>query len=169
MGPSQKRTEKETKSRAYRQLLKDAKGLADIKVRTASNIFDHLGQAHLNERNADSSLLAREELLRGDPAACVPEELSDKAVARYLASAGELYGEVAIDYLLNSDLPRAFRYLAKASRQYRRASELDPDHDEKLLRQSRAYRENSAAVRHELAKRTLRRRKWSLGLLGRIK
>lgn len=169
MAASQKKAERERKARAYRDLARGLADLAEMYAPKATLIFDCLKKADLNERHATSSELARAELVRENPAAEVPEELSDRALAEYLANAGHLYGTAAVDYVLLADLGRAYRCYRKAAASCRRAAAFYSNGHADWATAAADFAEKAAVVRHELARRSVRRRKWSLGLLHRLR
>jgi hypothetical protein len=169
MATSEKKAERGRKARAYQELAKGLADLAEMYAPKASIIFDCLKKADLNERHATSSELARAELVREDPAAAVPEELSDRALAEYLANAGQLYATAAVDYVLLADLGRAFHCYRKASASCRRAAAFCSNGHAEWAAEATQYREKASLVRQELAQRSIRRRKWSLGLLHRLR
>jgi hypothetical protein len=164
-----KKAEREKKSRAYRELLRSLAPLAGVYVPTSSSVFDCLGKAHLSEQEAISSMLARKSLFREDPSRSAPEELSNGAISAYWANAGDLYGAAATEYVLLSELASAFKCFRKASVQCQQAAELQSPGSSRLLEKLREYKQKAAILRHELARRSLRRKKLSLGLLGRLR
>jgi hypothetical protein len=164
-----KQAERGRKARAYKELAQGLAGLAEMYAPTATIIFECLKKADLNERHATSSELARAELLREDPTAAVPDELSDRTLAEYLANAGHLYATAAVDYVLLADLGRAYRCYRQAASSCRRAAALYGNGSAEWATEAADYRANADLVRHELARRSLRRRKWSLGLLHRLR
>jgi hypothetical protein len=169
MATSEKQAQRERKARAYKNLAKALAELAEMYAPKASIIFDCLKKADLNERHATSSELARAELVREDPAAAVPEELSDRTLAEYLASAGHLYATAAVDYVLLADLGRAYGCFRKASASCRRAAAFCVNGHAEWAAEAAECREKAALVRQELARRSIRRRTWSLGLLHRLR
>lgn len=170
MADLDKTAERERKARAYRDLARSLASVSGMVYHpTASSIFDSLSVAQLNERHARSSQLSREVLFQEDPEASLPEELSDKAISEYLANAGDLYGATATDYVLMSDLPRAFKYFRKAAQHCGRAAALGAENGAKLLEKAEEYKEKTVIVRQELARRSIRRRKLSLGFLARLR
>jgi len=128
-----------------------------------------LSQAHLNEQNAASSQLSRDVLFGENPEATVPDELSDATISEYLASAGGLYEGAATDYMLIYDLPRAFKYYRKAAQNCRKAAEFSTEDGPKLLEKAQEYRDKATVIRQQLARKSLRRRRFSLGFLARLR
>jgi hypothetical protein len=162
-----KKAAREKRRNAYRDFMRGLTSLSGIYAPSASSIFDCLKRADLQQQHAMISQLSRDELFREDPQANAPEELSDQAISAYLAAAGGLYGAAATDCLLIVDLRRAFKYFRKAAHDYRRAVALLGPCDCGLSRSAREYQERAAIVRQELARRTLRRKRLSLGLWKR--
>ncbi len=163
----QKKAERGRKAKAYRDLVRNLAKVSEIYQPTASCIFDFLSRAHLNARLAESSQLARGVFFEENPEARLPEELSDEAISDYLANAGNLYGNAATDYVLVSDPVRAFKYFRKAAQHCRRAADFAAEDGTKLLGAAQEYTDKSAIVRQELARRSIRRRRFSLRFLGR--
>lgn len=163
MADTEKKSERDEKLRAYGDLVKS---LASYRP-TASSIFESLSKARLDERNATSSRLARTTLFGEDPQAALPEEFSDKVISGYFASAGDLYGAAATDYVVISDLAMAFKYFSKAARHCATAAELGAEDAPELLEKARQYKHTAAIVRHKLARKSILRRRLSLGLLAR--
>ncbi|MBN2474909.1 MAG: hypothetical protein JXB62_09905 [Pirellulales bacterium] len=134
---------------------------------SAASILETLSNAHLSERNAASSQLSREVLLREDPQASLPEEFSDKAVVDYLINAGSLYADAAVDYILISDPARAYKYFRKAMLNCRKAVQLSGNNSVELGEKVREYADRAALMRQKVAQKNIRRRRLSLGLLSR--
>lgn len=164
-----KKAERDRRTRAYRDLVKSLAGIYEVHRPTVANIFDCVTKAHLSERNGVSSILSREVLFQEDSQASVPDELSDQAIARHFASAGELYGSAAVDCVLTRQPIRAFKYFRKAAGYTARAARLYIPCDEKLAQKAREYGERAATIRQEVARKTLLRKKLSLGFLGRLR
>jgi len=170
MASIEKKAKRDRRARAYRDFVRSLASISQMTHKaTASSIFDSLSRARLSERHAASSRLARETLFEEDPGANVPEELSDKVISRYLADAGLVYGGAATDYLLVLDLVRAFKYFRKAAQHCTAAAELATEEGPALLEKSREYKGKANMVRQELAKKSVLRRRWSLGFLARIR
>jgi hypothetical protein len=167
MTNDQKTADRDRRARAYRALVRGLARISNIYCPTASSIFDCLSKAHLNEKNALSSGLSREVLFREDPQANVPEELSDKAISGHLANAASLYGAVATDFVATSDLPKAFKYFRRAAAYFRRAAEIRVPCDAELFKNALDYKEKTAVIRQETARRSLLRNRLSLGFLKR--
>ncbi len=165
MANAEKKIERARNIRARVELVRSLAGHRP----SSSSILASLQRAHVDEQHAAGSLLAREVLFKEDPQATMPEELSDKVVAEYLANAGEFYAGAATDYLSTSDLLRAYKYFRKAARQFALADELDVENGQTLREKARRYRDRTAMARQELARRSVRRKRWSLGLLGRVR
>jgi hypothetical protein len=163
MDDSSKQTARRRKSSAYRELARTL-ARAEIYRPTPQSIFDCLTTAQLQEGHARSSQLSRRELARQSPGADVPEELSDAAVAKYLASAAGLYGAAAAKCLRIPDLDRAYKYYRRAWRDCRSAAALQPSGSAELEEEARGYADKTAVVRQRLARRSLCRRRLSLGL-----
>jgi hypothetical protein len=165
----EKTAERRRKAEAYRDLVRRLSGVARIYRPTASSIFDSLSRAQLNERHAESSRLAGETLFRENPEANLPEELSDKAIAQYLASAGDFYGNAATDLILISDLKRAFKYFRKAAECCRRAADVGVEDASPLLEKRQEYLDKAAMVRQALARRRILTRRFGLGFWARLR
>ena len=155
---------REKRSRAFGELVAHLKasagGLSNI-----SRLFALLREANLNENNAVSNGLAREQLFRENPAADLPEEFADRAIARYYVNAACLYGDAASDYVLRNDLKRAFKYYRKAAACYATAAGLLCQSDRECRDKAQDYRERAAALRQRLARKGILRRRLSLGWL----
>lgn len=167
MAGTEKKAERSRKAKAYRHLASTLASVSEVYQPTASSIFTSLNRARLNERNAESSRLARRTFFQENPGASLPEELTDGAISEYLAEAGDLYGKAATDYVLISDLTLAFKYFRKAAQLCRRSAGLAAEDGAKLLEKAQEYGYKSAMVRQELARRSIQRRRFSLGILGR--
>ncbi len=163
MAYPEKKAERSRKAAAYREF---ARSLTGDKP-SASSIFQSLSGARVNQRHATSSRLARETLFGENPEAALPEELSDKAISQYLADAGSLYGSAATDYVCIADLAMALKYFRKAAKHYSAAAGFATETGAELLERARDYRDKAAIVRQQLAGRSVRRRRCSLGLLKR--
>ena len=166
MSDVRKEVLRENLSRACGELVARLKASASG-VPNASQLFALLRAAHLNENNAVSDRLAREQLFRENPAAELPEELSDRAIAQYHASAARLYGDAASAYVLRHDLQRAFKYYRKAAVCYATAAGLGRQADQSCRDAAQDYRERAAALRQHLARKSLLLRRLSLGWLKR--
>jgi hypothetical protein len=166
---AQKKAIRDRRSGAYRELVRGLAGISDVYHPTAASIFDCLSKAHLSEKHAISSGLSREELFREDPHASVPEELSDKAISDHLANAASLYGTAAMDSVARSDLVRAFKYFRKAANHFRRAAEFRLPCDAELLKKALDHKEKTAVIRQEVARRSVLRKRLSLGILKRLR
>ena len=166
MASTAKETERNRKARAYRDLVKTLASVVAVYRPTASSIFDLLSKARSREQHARSSLLARIALRGENPGATPPEELSDQTLANYLTQAGTLYGNVANDYISSSDARRAYKYFRKAAQNFAEAAELT-DGNPELREKARQYLDQAAIVRHGLARKVVRRRRWRLRFLVR--
>ncbi len=168
MASIQKKAERGRKAKAYRDLVRNLAKVSEVYNPTASCIFDFLNRAHLNAQLAESSQLARGVFFDENPEARLPEELSDEAISDYLAIAGNLYGNAATDYVLISDPARAFKYFRKAAQHCTRAAGFAAENGSELLEAAQEYTHKSAIVRQEVARRSIRRRRFSLRFLGRL-
>ena len=128
-----------------------------------------LKEARLKERSAESTRLARKTFFQENPEATVSAELSDEEAAAYLADAGDLYGSAAMDYLLIADPAAAFKYYRKAFRLCHKAASMAAADRSELFDKAQQYKEKTAVVRLKVAGRSMRRRRFSLGLLGRLR
>lgn len=164
-----KMAQRSRKSRAYKAYVRSLRDFSDIYAPKPAIIFDCLSQAHLNERNATSGELSREELHRQDPQAELPGELSNRAIRKYYFNAATCYGDAAIHCVLGSDLRRAFKYFRKAAKLCGRGTDCPADCSAEVAVSAQQFRENAAMVRHELARRSILRKRLSLGLLGRLR
>jgi hypothetical protein len=162
-----KKAHRDTNATAFRELVRGLASVSDVIAPTPASIYDCLTKAHLSEKHAVSAMLSREELSREAPEAGVPDELSDKAIAGHFADAAGYYGAAAMDNAATGDLPRAFKYYRKAAIHARRAATLQTPGDAKLLEQAKEYKGKAAIVRQEIARRTLLRKRFSLGILKR--
>ncbi len=61
----------------------------------------------------------------------------------------------------------ALKYFRKAAQHYGAAAEFDVETGDELLDRASDYRNKAAIVRQQLARGSVRRRRWSLGLLKR--
>jgi hypothetical protein len=167
MTPLSKQAERERKARTFRDLVRSFANICDVYSPTPASIFDCVTKAHTSEKEAISSGLSREELFREDPRADVPDELTDSAIAQHLTTAGSLFATAGGDCVAASDLPRAFKYFRRAVKNCISAAALNPACRDQLLGKAREYREKTAIIRLELARRCILRRHWSLGFLKR--
>lgn len=157
---------REKMSRAFGELMARLKSSASG-VPNSSQLFALLRAADLNENNAVSDRLAREQLYRENPMADLPEELTDRAIARYHVDAARLYGDAASACVLRNDLHRAFKYYRKAAVCYATAAGLRCESDGECQNQARDYRERAVVLRQNLARKSLLKRRLSLGWLRR--
>ncbi len=157
---------REKRSRAFGELVARLKASAGGAA-NLSRLFALLREANLNENNAVSNRLAREQLFRENPAAEMPEEFADRAIAQYYVNAASLYGDAASDYVLRNDLNRAFKYYRKAATCYATAAGLLCESDRECPDKAQDYREHAAALRQKLARKGILRRRLSLGWLRR--
>jgi len=167
MTTSRKQNERAEKSRAYRRLVRE---IAQSNVfPTASSIFDCLSMARTNENCARSAELLRAEAFKEAENVVLPEELSFATIAQYLVKAARLYGTAGAKSTQTPDLSRAFANYRRASHCMRRAvAYLDPG-GAKLAGEARELAFRTAMLRQECARRSLCRRRWSLGLLRRAR
>jgi hypothetical protein len=154
------------RSCAFHELVAHLKGPARG-VSNASGLFAILREADLHEKNAVSNRLAREQFLRENPTAELPEEFEDGAIAQYYVHAASLYGAAAADYVLRNDLSRAFKYYRKAATCYAIAARLRRESEGEYSNKSQDYRECAAAIRQTLARKDILRKRLSLGWLRR--
>jgi hypothetical protein len=164
----QKQTDRRGKSKALEELVRNLRAW-DIRLTSASAIQECLREAHSNENMAASSELSRQEFVREDQQAELPAELSDEVVSQYYANAAGFYEGAALDYVVKSDLPRAFKNCRKAAAAYARAAQLASANRPSLLEKATDCKTKLALIRYALAKKNLRRRALSLGCLGRLK
>ncbi len=157
---------REKRSRAFGELVARLKASAGG-VSDTSRLFALLREANLNANHALSGRLAREQLFRENPAAELPEEFTDRAIAVYYVNAARLYADAASDYVLRSDLNRAFKYYRKAAACYASAAELRRESGGECPDKAHDYRERAAALRQKLARKGILRRRLSLGWLRR--
>ncbi len=169
MASAEKTAERRRKARAFRNLVRDLARVTQVYRPTAACILDFLGQAELNARNAEGGRLARAAFYEESPSGTLPEELSDKTISQYLAHAGEFFGNAATDYVLISDYARAYRYFRKAARHYRQAAEIEPQNGSALRKEAERYWAKTAIVRHELARRNIRKRRLGFRLPRRLR
>ena len=161
-----KQAERDKRRRAYRELKQSLAGIG-LYTPTASTIFEVLSKARLSESYAASSELSRKELFGHAPGADTPEELSDKSISGHLANAARLYSTAAAKCVLIPDPRRVFKYFRRAAGLFRRAAHLQTPPDCELMKASQACKTKAALARAELARRTICRRRFSLGLLRR--
>lgn len=139
----------------------------DVFSPTAASIFECLSKARLSEDSASSAELSRQELGREAPAASIPEDLSAAAVAVQLSRAARLYAVAATKYVRLPNRSQAFRYFRRAAALFSRAARAQTPPTAELVQASRTYAIWAARVREEHARRSLCRRRLSLGLLRR--
>jgi hypothetical protein len=168
MADYQKRTDRQGKSKALAELVRNLRAW-DVRLTSASAIQECLRAAHTNEDKAISTELSRQEFSREDRQAELPAEFSDEVVSQYFAAAAGFYEAAALDYVLNSDLPRAFKYCRKAATAYARAVRLASAERGPLAGKAADCKTKLALVRYALAKKNLLRRTLSLGCLGRLR
>lgn len=158
--------ERDAKRRAYQAFVRNVVDI-DIFSPTARSISECLNKARLSEDSATSAELSRRELRREAPEASVPEELSEAAVSAHLTRAANLYAVAATKYVRVPDLSRAFRYFRRAANLCARAAESQTPTRAELLQEASKYKNWAAIIRQEHARKSLRRRRLSLGLLRR--
>jgi hypothetical protein len=138
-------------------------------IRTPVDIFDCLSQARLNEKSAASAESSREMLRLEMPPVEPPPEFSDQTIAKYYRQAARMY-EAAANYAVRQkDLCRAFKRFHKAAKCAARCEELLAGGDPELLAVMQGYREKTALIRYEIARRSVRRKKLTLGLGRRLR
>ena len=158
---------RDAKATAFRALVRGYRARAKDHPPTPANILDCLSRARLCAKEAVSSRLSREVLLREAPGTEVPAELSDGAIAEQLVDAASLLETASRDYVVLGDLPRAYKYLRRAARLAGEAAQLKNPSDEKLIARADDLRQRAAAIRQACARHDIFRKRWSLGLLGR--
>jgi hypothetical protein len=168
MADYQKRTDRHGKAKALGKLVRNLRA-SDIWLTDAAAIQACLQDAHANEDLATSSELSRQEFIREGQQAELPAELSDEVVSQYYANAAGFFEGAALNYVLKSDLPRAFKCCRKAAIAYARAARLASADRPSLAKKAADCKTKLALVRYALAKKNLRRRTLSLGCLGRLR
>lgn len=162
-----KRTDRAARSRAYRQLVKSA--ARDSAFSTASSIFDCLSIARTNENCAHSAELLRAKALTEGAGGQLPEELSFVAISQYYVKAARLYASAGSKCICSTDRSRPFTYYRRAARCMRRAVALQSPGSDEFVGESQEYAARTAIFRQEHARRSLCRRRLSLGLLRRTR
>lgn len=164
MANGRKKNERAERARAYREL---AKSIGEANVfPTASSIFDCLNMARTNENCAQSAVLLRAEAVREGAEEPLPDELSFRVVSQYLTKAARLYATAGSKCVQSGDLARAYGYYRRAREGLRRAVALHPPGTE-LLGDLHEYSHRTAILRQEHARKSLCRRRLSLGILRR--
>jgi len=155
---------REVKSRAYADYARSVEETFTWFLTTPANIFECLSQARLNENNAASAERSREMLRLEVPPLDPPPEFSDQTIAKYYLQAARMYEAAATYAVLQHDLRRAFKRFRKAAKCGGRCDELLVHGDPEVRAAVADYREKTALVRYELARRSVRRKKLTLGL-----
>ena len=136
---------------------------------TPVDVFACLTEARLNEKNAVCAERLRETLRLEEPQADPPAELSSQAVAKYYLQAARMYEAAATYAVLLGDLCRAFKRFRKAAKCGQRCNELLACGDPEILAAVKDYREKTALIRGEIARRSVRRRRLTFGLGRRLR
>jgi hypothetical protein len=157
---------REQRSLAYAELLAGLKD-SSTGAANASLLFALLQEAQLTLNSARSSRLAREQFFRESPAAELPAELTDRAIAQYYLEAARLYADAAWANVQRKGWLGAFKHYRKAAGCSRAAAELHGEAANECLQQAKQHRERAAALRQHLAKKSLLRRRLSFGMLRR--
>jgi hypothetical protein len=157
------------KSRAYANFARVVKETFTWFMTTPVGIYDCLCQARLNEKSAVSAQRSREMLRLEAPPVDPPPEFSDQAIAKYYLQAARMYEAAGTYAVLRDDLCRAFKRYRKAAQCGSRCDELLAGGDPEVLAAAKDYREKTALIRHEIARRSVRRKRLTLGLAGRLR
>ncbi|MGA2257489.1 MAG: hypothetical protein ABSG53_22750 [Thermoguttaceae bacterium] len=80
-----------------------------------------------------------------------------------------MYEAAATYAVLQRDLYRAFKRFRKAAKCGNRSDELLAGSDPETIAAARSYREKTALIRYMIARRSIRRKKLTLGLGGRFR
>jgi hypothetical protein len=167
MGITDRKSDRGRKAKAYRDLVRRLRGLSDIHRATPRGIFDCLSKARLSEKSAISCMLAREVLLQEGTEVSLPEDLSDQVIAEHFAGAARLWADAGTDCVMIGYLSQSYRCFQKAARLARAAAKLLVQRDAELLHMSREFRDKAVMVRQESARKSILRKKLSLGFLKR--
>ena len=157
------------KSRAYAEFARVVAETYKWFFTTPLNIVDCLKLARLNENNAVSAERSRELLRQETPPADPPPELCDETIGKYYFEAARNYDAAGTYAVLYGDLCRAFKRFHKAARCGVRCGQLLATGGPEVLAAVKEYREKAAMLRHEIARRSVRRRRLTLGLRGRMR
>jgi len=157
------------KSKAYADFLRRVKETYTWFMTTPVSIFNCLSQARLNEKSAAAAERSREMLRLETPPVEPPPELSDQTIAKYYLQAARMYEAAAIYSVLRQDLCRAFKRFRNAARCGGRCDEFLVRSDPETPSAAEDYREKTALLRYEIARRSVRRKKLTLGLGGRLR
>ena len=160
---------RQVKARAYADYARRVAETFTWFMRTPVNIFDCLTEARLNEENAASAERSRAMLRLEEPPLDPPPEFSDQTIAKYYVQAARMYEAAATYAVLRDDLCRAFKRFRKAAKCGGRGDELLARGDPEVLLAVKDYREKTALIRHEIARRSMRRKKLTMGLGGRLR
>ncbi|MGA2253165.1 MAG: hypothetical protein ABSG53_00760 [Thermoguttaceae bacterium] len=123
----------------------------------------------MNERNAASAERSREMLRVEVPPVDPPPEFSEQTIAKYYLQAARMYEAAATYAILQHDLCRAFKRFRKAAKCGGRCDALLVCGDPEVLAAVEDYREKTALIRYEIARRSVRRKRLTLGLGGRLR
>lgn len=160
---------RQMKSRAYANFARCVEETVAWSIRTSVDIFDCLSRASLNEKNAVSAERSREMLRQETPAADPPPELSNQTIAKYYREAARMYEAAATYAVRQHDLCRALRRYRKAAQCGDRCNELLACGDPEVLAAAENHREKAALIRYEIARRSVWRKKLTLGLASRLR
>jgi hypothetical protein len=160
---------RKVKSTAYATYARSVAETFTWFMTTPVGIFDCLTQARTNEKSAVSAERSREMLSLEVPPVDPPPECSDQAIAKYYRQAARMYEAAATYAVLQHDLCRAFKRFRKAARCGARCDELLARSDPDVLAAVKDYREKTALIRHEIARRSVRRKRLTLGLGRRLR
>lgn len=136
---------------------------------TASSIFDCLSMARTNENCARSAELLRQEAFKENAGVVLPDELSFATIAQYLVKAARLYATAGAKSTQTPDLRRAFADYRRAARCMRQAVAYLAPGGAELAAEAQELTFRTAILRQECAWRSLWWRRWSLGLLRRVR
>ncbi len=160
---------RQMKSEAYINLTRRVKETFTWFMTTPVSILNCLNEARLNEKKAMSAERSREKLRSEVPLADPPPECSGETIAGYYRQAARMYEAAATYAVLQHDLYRAFKRFRKAAKCGGRCEELLSCGDSELLVALEDYRAKTAVIRYEIARRSVRRKKLTLGLSRRLR
>ncbi len=160
---------RQAKARAYANFARCVEETVAWFMRTPVDVFDCLSQARLNEKSAASAEQSREAIRLEVPPVDPPPEVSDQTIAKYYRQAARMYEAAATYAVRQHDLCRAFKRFRKAAKCGGRCDELLAGGDREVLAAVQDYREKTALIRYEIARRSIRRKKLTLGLGGRLR
>jgi hypothetical protein len=164
-----KQSVRQRKSRAFADFARRVEETFTWFMTTPANILECLSQARLDEKNAVSTECSREKLRLEVPPADPPPEFSDQTIARYYLQAARMYEAAGTYAVLRDDLCRAFKRYRKAAKCGGRCNELLACGDPEVLAAAEDYRKKTALIRYEIARRSVRRKKLTLGLGRRLR